>query len=124
MNVRVSLLDLAVLTQSLLEYTDKYEHADAERTLGELLRTLNKRVYVEKEVLESALHSANMLDEVGEFSHILDVGFQGLLLRLGPEWYERFNRVYNYLEESEDDLKARWKEVQSKRGSATGGGTR
>lgn len=72
---------------------------DAERTLSQLERALRGRA-VDAEVLESALWSCNLMDEVGDFRHPEGVEFKDFVKSVTPKGLV-FNRFFNvFLEEN------------------------
>lgn len=76
---------------------------DAERTRGQLYRALAGRA-VEIEVLESALWSCNLLDEVGAFSHPAGLTFDEFVKEVAPAG-RLFNKFFNVLLEESVCLK-------------------
>lgn len=62
---RVSLLDLSILLWHLQGAVDKWGNDDADRTVKELNRLLDRGAVVPTDVLESALASLNQTMEAG-----------------------------------------------------------
>jgi hypothetical protein len=80
---------------------------DSERTLKELtdLVTKKRRVTVQQGPLESALWSANLLDEAGSFWHPEGLTFRDwvrTILRSGTVQGAHFDRVYNRILKDEE----------------------
>jgi hypothetical protein len=105
-NLRVSFLDLAILLFHVHRGAQLEEvgFEDCDRTLKELTKELApKRVLVNKSALESALWSANLMDEIGEFWSPSGESFDAFVRRLlhyaSPEERLEFDRMYNFIRE-------------------------
>ncbi len=100
--LRLSVLDLAILLFHVHRGTEieQVGFEDCERTLQQLTAALEpKRVFVPRECVESALWSANLMDEVGEFWHPQGTGFdkwvRKILAHSLSEMHLQFSRTYN-----------------------------
>lgn len=94
----VRLLDIAVLLYAVYQGAadEDVGFEDAQETLDTLTRKLNKKIFMEPAVLESALWSCNLLNEKGKFIHPRGLSFEQFLKDvLGRD---KFNRVYNVIE--------------------------
>lgn len=69
-------------------------HEDADRTFNTLVKELNHNIVLDRELIEAALWSANLLDERKDFWHPKDIGFDTFVKNLSP----KFNRKYNLIE--------------------------
>jgi hypothetical protein len=94
----VSLLDLSTLLFHLHfgARNERVGFEDAERTLAQVSAKLSHKVRVEKAVLESALWSSNLCDEIGKFVHPQGISFDEWMKQMFGT--EKFNRAYNLLE--------------------------
>lgn len=104
--LRISLLDMATLLYHVHRGAQHSEvgFEDCERTLRELTEELApKRTVVELSALESALWSANLMDEVGEFWSPSGERFEKFVSRILQYASEderlEFNRIYNFIRE-------------------------
>ena len=102
--IRVTTLDFLVLLDHVLRgaaLPDLIGWEDAENTLKDMTKLLTKDLYIEKNTLESALWSVNLMNEAGKYSHPLGVGFDDWLKQLlGPR---KFNKQLNIIEEKKHD---------------------
>jgi hypothetical protein len=98
--MRISLLDLAVLTHAVIDASKKEAvgFEDADRTLSQMRQTLHREVEMDKAVVESALWSCMLLMEEGQFLHPDGLSFEGFANKLAPQG-ERFNGSYCCFEE-------------------------
>lgn len=98
---KLKLLDVAILLYAVHRGAGDTEvgFEDARLTLQELTRMLNKPMSVSREVLESCLWSASLLDEAGKWEHpqglTFDEWVKGMLGK------EEFNRIYHLIGKSE-----------------------
>lgn len=70
---------------------------DANQTYDSMLRKLNKVIALPVSDVESALWSANLLDERGKFSHPEGLTFDEFVSKLKKDT-ETFNKNYNFWE--------------------------
>lgn len=98
----VRLLDLAILLLHVHRGAKdkRVGFEDARETLDSLTQRLNKRVLVDPTLIESALWSANLLDELGEFEHPKGMSFDEFARKLCAP--DSFNRSYNVIEKKGD----------------------
>jgi len=96
---KISVLDLAVLVANILIASRDTEigFVDADRTMEQLLESLNFSFPVTPEALESALWSCNMLDEKKAFFHPFGGTFDSFLKKLRLQ--EQFDKRYNMIKE-------------------------
>ncbi len=103
MNEQVRLSDLAVL---LVALQDVARHSvldlhDADRTADQLSGQLDRKVNVDRGLLQSIMYAANMLDERGEFWHPKGLSFQAFVKQIvGPT--KRFDKTYHLIVEDKD----------------------
>jgi hypothetical protein len=73
---------------------------DADRTLAQLKAALDQKVPVDKELIESALWSANLMDEVGLFRHPYGDKLLVMVSRLTPPGYkfDSFSHLFSRIE--------------------------
>lgn len=98
---RLTLLECAVLVHNLIEATQHPEvgFEDLEHSYKRLRgRLASKTTDVPREILESYLWSANLLNEVGLFWHPDGVPFKDFVGRILNE-DEEFDYFYNYIKE-------------------------
>jgi hypothetical protein len=71
-------------------------YADANRTMGELHRALVNRRSVQLEVIESALWSCNLLNDLGAFVHPDGLSFEEFVKKLTPpgKTFDKFFNVF------------------------------
>jgi hypothetical protein len=83
----ISVIDLVALIDSVSKGAAMAEigFEDADRTLEQLYTALNKPVKIDKELIESALWSANLLNQAGLFRHPLNMSFPNMVSRIVPE---------------------------------------
>jgi hypothetical protein len=96
----VKLLDLAILLYHVHKGSQDNEvgFLDARESLDTLTRSLNKEVYIDVSKLESALWSANIMDEQGKFWHPTLTFEQWVKSIIGND---KYHRVYGTLEKKE-----------------------
>lgn len=97
--VKISLVSAAILLHNVFIATrdGRIGYVDADRTLDQLLKGLNKDVYFKTEELESALYYSNMLDEDQNFWHPMGTNFKTFLSRVLPNeigFDEYYNNLY------------------------------
>lgn len=95
----VSLLQIAVLLYHVHRgaQDDQVGFEDAQESLNSLTLKLNKTVMCDPALLESALWSANLMDEQGKWWHPQGTTFDEFCVRLlGHK--AKFNRTYNVIE--------------------------
>lgn len=94
----VKLLDVAVLLIAVHmgAQDDNVGFEDARLTLEELVRRLDKTIWVDQSLLESAMWSANLMDEAGKFWHPESLTFEEFAKDVCGR--HRFNRTYNLIE--------------------------
>lgn len=93
----VRLLDVVTLLHNIVEGARHpiVGHEDAARTHEQLLRGLNRKQLFDPAVLESALWSANLMDEAGEFWDVKGRTFDEFVKDvLG---HAKFDRTYNVI---------------------------
>jgi hypothetical protein len=97
--LRVRLIDVLILIHHIMHGAreDRVGFEDANRTLAQVLGHLNKKVSIDPAVLESALWSCNLMDEIGKWWHPEEVPFKKWVKRLLGKG-RRFNFVYNWIE--------------------------
>ena len=97
----VSLLSLAILLYHVHRGAqhDQVGFEDAQETLDTLTRKLSRRVPVDPAVLESALWSANLMDEQGQWWHPRGLTFEQFVKGMLPGM--KFDRTYNTLKKIE-----------------------
>ena len=106
-----SLLDVATLLVHVRwgAQDDEVGFEDADRTLDQMTRTLNKKtVSLRKEVLESALWSCNLLNEKGQFWSPLDETFQEFINRLLKPHGSEFDEFYNWINDPREAPPKTW----------------
>lgn len=98
----VSLFNLAILLYHVHRGAEEESvgFEDAQETLDTLTRKLSKTVFVEPAVLESALWSANLMEEAGEWWHPRGLTFDEWVREVLPG--VKFNRIYNVIEGSKE----------------------
>jgi hypothetical protein len=97
----IKTLDLAILLYHVWRGSQEPEigHADAKESLTTLTNQLNRKVYLDPALIESALWSANMLDEDGKFWHPHGLTFDEWVRNmLGSR--KEYNRNYGTIEKS------------------------
>ncbi len=98
-SLQLSVMQCLVLMKNVMD--SKHAGNDADYTVNELIRELSKKVYVKREVIESALYNCNLQDEEGEFWHPFDSNFDAFLARvLGSRF--KFDKQYNLIEDLRD----------------------
>lgn len=83
--LKLSLLDVVVLLYHVYRGSQVEEvgFEDCERTMEEIVKQLNRKtVYINKEVVESALWSTNLMNEIGKFWEPTDLEFNDFVERL------------------------------------------
>lgn len=97
-DVKISLTSLAILLHNvfLASKDSKVGFVDADQTLGTLVSSLEKDVWVKTELLESALYYSNILSEDCNFWHPMGTNFVTFCKRALPEDLE-FDNYYNIL---------------------------
>lgn len=97
----VRLLDLAVLLYAIhwAALDENIGHNDARESVQSLTKRLNRHVYVDPNVVESALYACNLLDEQGKFVHPQGIGFETMLKRVLGD--RKFSRRYSTVERKE-----------------------
>lgn len=96
---KVKLLDSAILLYHVHRGAQhpKVGFEDTNRSLDQLTHALGKPAWIEKPVVESALWSANLLDEQNQFWHPKGLNFtQFVQTLLGPG--EAFDLFYNTIQ--------------------------
>jgi len=98
------LLDVAVLLFNVHKGATDAEvgFEDCRETLDTFTRKLNKYMFVDPMLLESALWSCNLLDEHGRFWHPQGLTFEEFLKKVVRRG--KFNRTYNVIENEENKL--------------------
>jgi hypothetical protein len=93
----VSLVDIVALLDNIYRGAQHAEvgFEDASRTLDAITHELNKKVFIDPSVVESALWSCNLMDEQGKFWHPRGLSFEQFLKKLVP--FRAFCRKYNIL---------------------------
>jgi hypothetical protein len=91
--MKVRLLDAAVLLGAAIKAGNHKDigHLDADRTLAELRKYLQRVLTFDEDVIESAIYSCRMLEEEGLFSHPDGLSLQAFIKKLTP-----YNHVYDY----------------------------
>jgi hypothetical protein len=99
----VRLLDLAVLLYAVHQAStdEQVGFEDARETIQTLTRRLNKSVLIDPNHIESALWSANLLDEQAKFRHPTGMSFEEFAQRIVGK--DTFNRRYNVIERKDND---------------------
>lgn len=92
--VRLSDLMVLVLNVKAGAKDRQVGFEDASYTLRSLLQNLDHEVTVKTDVLESALWSCNLLNELGRFQHPDDISFSEFLTRLN---IKNFDKKYNLI---------------------------
>jgi hypothetical protein len=96
----ISINDLIVLVHNVVT-AEQNKHVGFEhhgRTLKDMLKVLNRRARIRVSDLESALWSANLLDEQGKFWHMYGKTFEEWVKELNKEGV--FEREYNWFKEN------------------------
>ena len=100
--MRITLLDLSTLLRALIE-AERHSgigHLDAEKSLKELVRVMNKKVDVDEGVVESALYSCRLLEAEGKtIGHPYKTTTKDLIRALTPEGHF-YNEEYHMFEEN------------------------
>lgn len=94
----VRLSDICVLMHNVQEGSKHPEvgFEDAQRTLDHLVNALNRKILLPPDLIESALWSANLLNEAGAFQDFRDRSLDDFIKQvLGKE---QFNKLYNTIE--------------------------
>lgn len=97
---KVTLLQLAILLFHVHRGAtdDQVGFEDAQETLDTLTRKLNRPVHSNPVLLESALWSANLLDEQGKWWHPHGLTFDEFVVQLLGRKV-KFDKIYNLIEE-------------------------
>ena len=100
---KVSLMDALTLLRCIHEGAahPKVGFVDANQTLNQMSRKLSRAFWVKQSVLESALWSCNMLDELGLFKDFRGRTFEQFVRDILDDSVE-FNRFWNLIEKKED----------------------
>lgn len=100
--LELTVADLAALVECLAKGKghSAVGFEDAVRTYKQVLNILNLKVSVDKEVLESALWSANLLNDIGMFKHPLSTDFKQMVNRIVPKGY-KFDETFNLIEKED-----------------------
>src|SRR5688572_29791250 len=88
--IPIKLLDLAILLFHVhkgAQMRNTIGFGDANRSLLSITKRLNKKVWIEPFLIESALWSANCLDEINRFWHPEKIPFE--------EWANKLVGKYN-----------------------------
>ena len=101
-HMKVSLADITVLLFHVTKgaVTSSVGFEDANRTLNDIVRVLNKQVYIDKGLVESSLWSCNLMSEEGQFWHPAGKSFDEFVKDLLGT--EKFNKTYNVIEGSNE----------------------
>ena len=96
--VKVSLTAMSILLHNVFMAAkdSRIGFVDADRTLGELIKGMEKAVWVNTEVLESALYYSNILSEDQNFWHPMASDFDTFVKRSLPYEIE-YDKFYNTL---------------------------
>ena len=96
--VSVRLLDVYALMDNVTRGRDHKDvgHQDVDHTYESLRSHLNSYIYLPTDVVQSALWSASMLNEAGEYKHPEDLSYQGLAQKICPPGltYDEFFHVF------------------------------
>lgn len=100
---QLKLLDIVTLLRNLYDGNADPEvgFEDASETIQSITKQLNKKVWIEPRVLESALWSANLLNEKGKFTDVKGRSFEEFvreMLQGVP-----FHKFYNTIEDERHD---------------------
>lgn len=102
--LQVNISDLAILLGAIhcVNKSKSLELHDAERTIEQLMRQLERKVMIDQELLESSLYAANILSEIGEFWHPRGLEFGEFAKQvIGPN--REFDMKYNLILEKKND---------------------
>lgn len=93
-------VDLVALLNSVMEANKDPDigFEDANRTYERMVSALNFNITVPIDVIESALWSANLLNEKGKFTHLRDKSFDMMVSDITPKDLI-FSRDYNHFKE-------------------------
>lgn len=96
--VKVSLTALAILLKNVFDASkdDAVGFVDADQTLGTLVREFEKDVWVNTELLESALYYSNILSEQDKMWHPYGDSFHTFVTKILPKDIG-FDKYYNTL---------------------------
>lgn len=95
---KISGLDATVLLIHILQGAKHPEvgFEDVENTRGQLRQALDCEVVIPESVLESALWSANLMDEAQSFWHPDGLKFEEFVQQLVDPRDAKFDRFYNF----------------------------
>lgn len=74
---------------------------DANQTVDQLMNKLDRKVLIGRDVLQSALYAASMLDEVGKFEHPLGLTFHEFVKGIVGRG-KKFDKKYHLIVEDKD----------------------
>jgi hypothetical protein len=102
----VRLYDVAIMLHNVhagAHDQDRIGFEDAGRTLEQLTNKLERKVLYEPSLIESALWSCNLMNEIGTFKHPTGAIFDEWLKEVLK--FDKFNPIYNLIEtkEGKDD---------------------
>lgn len=96
--ISITALDAAVLLMHVIKgIADKdVGFEDADKTYEQIRNDLNKMFMINKDAVESALWSCNLLNEQGRFNHPDLLSFDGFVAKMAPK--KTFDPLRNLLE--------------------------
>lgn len=100
LNYALSVMDLTVLLYHIYRGAQHSEvgFEDADKTLVQLSNALQvRRAAIPREVLESALWSCNLLNEVDEFWHPKGLSFRDWVKHMLAPYNSEFDEFYNWI---------------------------
>lgn len=98
-HVVMDVTDLAVLMWHLFTaaQSNSIGYNDADKSMDELLKSAQRKVFVRKDTLERLLYSPNMLAESGKFWHHKGRSFEDFVKGLGIE----YDKEYGWIKDEE-----------------------
>lgn len=99
-NINLSLYELAIILYHVkLGASDRnIGFEDTENSLNGITRALNRIIPIKKNYIESALWSANLLDEKNKFNHPEKIGFKEFLQPILRRNDCTFNSKYHFID--------------------------
>lgn len=106
---RLSLIHLAVMLHHVWKAENDPEVGweDPQRTAKDMSRALNRKVFVDPAIIESAMWACNILNEQGKFEHPMGFTFDEWVGRI-IDRRGRFDRDYNLIEWGVDKAPLNW----------------
>ena len=100
---RVTATEAMVLLYNLYHCDKVLGLGDVYNTLDDLARHISFQLYIRKDVMDSLLWSANMLDEAGKFWHPRNRDFKSFVKQIEKRNEAKFNPAYSWLKDDKDE---------------------